>query len=102
MHVSRSQGIAIISLSLGLLRHGVYMHSRASHRILYGFFYVCTKHSVSAEGWIARVKYMCVVETVRPVASIQPGFHYSQVHYSQVRLHLARHGHETSRDFQNY
>ena len=35
---------------------------------------------------IARAKYMCVVETVRPVASVQPGFHYSQVHYCQVRL----------------
>ena len=28
-----------------------------------------------------------LVETVRPVASVQPGFHYSQVHYSQVRLY---------------
>ena len=36
---------------------------------------------------IARVKYMCVVETVRQVASVQPGFHYSRVHYSQVRLY---------------
>ena len=30
---------------------------------------------------------MYVVETVRPVASVQPGFHYSRVHYSQVRLY---------------
>ena len=35
---------------------------------------------------ITRVKYMCAVETARPVASVQPGFQYSRVHYSQVRL----------------
>ena len=37
---------------------------------------------------IARVKYMCVVETVR----LEPGFQYSQVHYSQVRLFVVSDG----------